>query len=142
MLLCPWYSNMGVFNHSFANQINILILMGYPWVLVYYLILIRQDTFFMKCYLKWHYDQQLFSKYLLEACQAQDSSHTQASPNYFLDWISTRFFGKRHLTVGQMASWCFWFLGTQSIPISSSNPQSLYLFMTGYSVLYWWYVTR
>lgn len=47
--------------------------MGYPWVLVYFLILIRQGTFFMKCDLKWHYNQQTFINYLLGAYQAQDS---------------------------------------------------------------------
>lgn len=48
----------------------------------------------MKCYLKWHYDQQTFIQYLLEARQAQDTLLTQALPFHFLDQISTKVLDK------------------------------------------------
>lgn len=64
---------MEFLNHSFFIKEMLYFLMDYPWVLDYFLILIRQDTFFHEMFFfKIDCNKHIFIKYLLAQCQAQD----------------------------------------------------------------------
>lgn len=60
-------------HYSLANQRNVIIFdevsLGSDLFLYFY----KPGYIFMICYFKWHYDQQIFIKYLLGVCQAKDS---------------------------------------------------------------------